>query len=457
MKYILPFLLLTLSVHNALAAPNGKKANTLHEVMYRGVLQKQNTRNSSLKATGTQRRLIANSYVANGVLTDTNHYYYSAGRGSSHSDVSSYYDEFYITAIEPVHNILCDSSTNSHLYSGTWYKTGTRSYIYDANNRIINMLSQSYSNLASYKPHYNSSNLLDTIVMADTTATVPAVNAKTRMYIVYDVNGKRLKDQTNKINGDLYTKREYTYDAHGNRVRFDSYEYDGTGWSLTYRNQNLYDANDRLIITTSEIDFGMGNGLEMSNKDSFAYNGTNKQPYYHKDFNWDNVNGLWAGNEIIVSQYNAANLLDTYYIIRYTTQWDTIERDVYTYDANNLMLRSNGYLYTGNGTFSTTPYDQSTMYYEDCFPAGISNTLTNNTTLTIFPNPAGNIININTDYDGKYNVHILNTAGQRVYTQNNIQGQQQTINIAAFATGTYILQAISNTGATIAQKQFIKD
>jgi hypothetical protein len=457
MKQILPLLLLATSAISTFAAPHNKKTNTQHQAIYTAILQKQSTSNSVNKTTAIQRRLIANAYTVNGILTDTNHYYYSNGRGSSLSDATSYYDDFYITAIDPVHTLQCDSSTNSHFYSGQWYKSGTRSYTYDANNRITKMLSQSYSYITSYLPTYNTSGKMDTIVMADTMASVPSVKPKTKMYIVYDVLGRRIKDQTNKIDGSLYTKREYTYDANGNRVRFDSYQYNAGSWELTYKNQNSYDASNRLSVSTSEIDFGTGSGLEKSSKDSFAYVGSNTKPYYHISFQWDTNLGDWVADEIILNQYNAVNLIDTYYIIRYTSQWDTIERDVYTYDSDNFILSSNGYSYIGNGTYSATPYDQTTMYYENYFPANISSTSTSQHEITVFPNPSSNTLNITTSYTGKYTLSIYNTTGQVMYYQTNITDAQTIINTSAYSPGNYIIHISAITGATIAQKQFIKD
>lgn len=455
MKRILPLLLFTTS---AFAVPHNQKSNTQHKALYTEILQKQNYKHSASKTTAMQRRLVANAYTLNGILTDTNHYYYSNGRGSALSNVTSYSDEFYITAIDPVHTILCDSSTNSHLYSGQWYKSGTRSYTYDAGARIIKMHSQSYSYLNSYVPSYNSSGKFDAITMYDTMASIPATIPGSKMYIFYNTTGKRIMDstynlKTNKPSG----KRIFTYDANNNRIRFESYEYNAGTWELTYRNINTYDGSNRMITATSEIDFGMGNGLEMSNKDSFAYTGSNTQPSYHIDYNWDAGLGDWMGREIILSQYNAFNLIDTYYIIRYNTQWDTIERDVYTYDADNFIVNSKGYLYTGNGTYDADAYDYTIMYYENYFPSTVNNIPTATHSIEVYPNPANERITIKTDYANSYTIQIIDLLGKTVYAENNILNLQKSIHVSALATGSYIIQIKGNTGAIIAQKQFIKD
>ncbi len=457
MKSILPLILLSAYMPNASAIPISKGQNAMHKALYTSVLHQQANAGYANKTTGVQKRLIANSYVLNGTLTDSNHYYYANGRGSAHSDPTSYYDEFYITAIDPVHNILSDSSVNWHLYSGTWYYTGTRSYSYDGTNRISKMLSRSYSYISSFVPSYNTAGKMDTIVMADTMSVVPAVNPQSRMYIMYDAQNRRVKDQNNKINGTPITKREYTYDPNGNRVRFDSYEYDTTtsGWALTYRNLNTYDVNNRLITTISELDFGMGNGLEMINKDSFSYSGSSQQPNYHVDYTWDNNLNDWVADEIIYNQYNTAGLLDTYYIIRYTTQWDTIERDVHRYDSNNLLLFSNGYTYSGNGQFSTTPYDQSTQYYEDYFPAAINYVKDNQQDISIYPNPANSIIHVETNIGSSHNISIYDMRGQIIYNNEKINTDRIEINTNNFPTGCYIISVTSDEGYSI-QKQFVK-
>ncbi|MBS1773759.1 MAG: T9SS type A sorting domain-containing protein [Bacteroidetes bacterium] len=455
MKRLLPLCLMIASGVNTIAAPLTKSATSLHISMYNVILQKQAQTTAHNKTTGTLKRLVANSYTNNGVLTDTNHYYYSAGRGSTHTDVTSYYDEFYITAINPVHNILCDSSTNSHLYSGQWYQTASRAYTYDANNNILQLISHSYSTYSLHTPTYNANNKFETISMADS-AAVPKVPTA-RMHIFYDGQNRRIMDSSYYVKTNKpYAKRVFTYDANGNQLQFNSYEYSTGTWQLTYRNTNTYDGSNRLITSVAELDFGQGMGLEFINKDSFAYTGAAMNPYYHIDYSWDATNTVWEPNEILLNHYNTASLLDTYYIVRYTTQWDTIERDVHTYDSNNLLIYSNGYNYLGNGSFSTTPYDQTVQYYEDYFPASV-NTTTTLAGIVIYPNPAKEQLNISIQNNNPYNISIVNMAGQLQYTISGCTENTQRINTSGLARGSYIIQITDNAGKPLAQKQFIKD
>lgn len=456
MKNVLPLILFAAGCITANAAPLQKNTSSQHVAMYSAILQKQAATSPAYKTTATQKRIIANSYVASGVLTDSNHYYYSNGRGFIHTDVNSFYDNFYITAINPVQSIFSDSSVNWHNGTMGLYRTGTKAYTYDANLHITNMGSYSPWYRAMYVPVYSSSTgLLTSLTISDTSGGTGMI-PKQRMYMFYDGQGRRIYDSTYSVtlNAPL-NKRMFTYDANGNMLKFETSQLVSGTWATTYRNTNTYDVANRLVTSVAELDF-TGAGLVNSNKDSFGYTGSSVNPSFHIDYSWDDVNSLWQDQEIIRNQYNAQGLLDTYYIVRYTTQWDTIERDVHIYDSNGLLLRSNGYAYNGNGVFSATPYDQSLQYYEDYFPAGISNTTVDNDGIVIFPNPSTGFININTGIVETGSVAIFNMNGQLMYNTSSRIIDKQVIDIRQYPAGNYIIQIKDDNGQQLYRQRFSK-
>jgi hypothetical protein len=74
-------------------------------------------------------------------------------------------------------------------------------------------------------------------------------------------------------------------------------------------------------------------------------------------------------------------------------------------------------------------------------------------TVSIYPNPANNVVNINSDTQLK-TVRIVNYTGQVVYTEN-VSGNTLSINTSDLATGIYVLQFESESGWT-SQKLIIE-
>ena len=101
-------------------------------------------------------------------------------------------------------------------------------------------------------------------------------------------------------------------------------------------------------------------------------------------------------------------------------------------------------------TFEDVAVDQVLTIYEGQ-PLSVEEQ-TNEVALTVFPNPATELLQL--DYrtplnDAQYNIYNLNGALVQSGTVGN-----KTINVAALATGAYVLK-IETNGAVI-NKQFLK-
>ncbi len=438
------------------AAPLNKKKAYVHEeqkLAHEMAWQKQNARMAA-KGTATMRRIVASTYEANGVLIDTNSHIYSGGRGSTHNTMpESYYDNYSMPAAE-AKAILCDTSIGWYDNGGLLWD-GTSVYTYDAANNTTKHFYSSPYFVLQHEGMYNSSNKLIQLTTSDTFGGT-ALLAKSRMYIMYDGNGRRVQDSTVMIATGIQTgRRVYYYDTAGNMVKLESYSLRGTPASLQlfHRATYTYDSQDRVLTERSEYD--PGNGLANNRYDSFAYTGNAMHPVHHRTATWDANLQAWDDYEILEYTLNAQQQPDTYIIYRHINQWDTIERDVYYYDTYGLMVKSNGYLYMGNGQYSSTPYDQNTLYYEEYDPASVSGVMKNARQFVLAPNPAHNTISFVVD-NGYSSMQVANTMGQVVMKKEGIKSGNQTIDINELPAGNYVMTLHNPADNTMMHAKFIK-
>lgn len=427
--------------------------NTPDAEVLRDILAKQmQHNNAAMKGTGIEKRLKGHNYVENGILEDTTYYTYSNGRGSTHPVISSYYGYYSPSVLNSKQFVFCDTmysradySGSGNLYENYYY------YEYDSHNRVVYYVTGYSSFTYGYQLAYNSGNLLQTFTTIDLDATPIAPVSK--IYFSYNSLGQRTTDSS----ADLKTnkpssKREYLFDVSGNRVAYLAYQYKNNQMELYYKTTYTYDNNNRILTSISEID--NGTGMEFSSKDLFAYTGTANQYTHYSTYEWDNMNSEWVPEEMQTFTLNMAGMIDTYYIYTWNnSQWDTTEMDIYTYN-NDLLVRTNGYIYTGSGNFSSIPYDQMDYYFEEYFPAGIASAEVS-AGVVLYPNPATNVLHIK----GKSingNVSVNNINGQVIYKEQYKNVEDCRINISGFPSGNYILNIQDAQGPRIYQQLFTK-
>lgn len=456
MKQLLLAMMMGCVVSGYGAPLNRKKANTQPEQAYVHELawQKQNTRMAA-KGTASMKRVIASTYFANGVLIDTNVHRYSHGRGSTHNTrVESYYDNYSMVGIGEQKNIQCDTSAGWYDYGNGLLWDGTSVYSYDAANNVTRHYYSSPYIMLQYEGVYNSNNMLTQVTISDTfggTALMP----KSRMYMIYDGNGRRVQDSTvNIANGNQTGKRVYTYDANGNMIKHESYTLmGGSTLQLFFQALYTYDNQDRVLTETTAYDFG--NGLNNNSFDSFAYTGNAVHPIHHRTAVWVDTSGIWDDYEILDYTLNAQEQPDGYILYRHINQWDTIERDVYHYDANGLMTGTSGYLYAGNGQFNTTPYDRNTLYYEDYDPNSVTNIAATGRTFVLSPNPSSGQVHFEVA-KGFNNMTVINSTGQIVITNENLTAGHNAIDISSLPAGNYIMLLHNLSENTVSNAKFVK-
>lgn len=69
----------------------------------------------------------------------------------------------------------------------------------------------------------------------------------------------------------------------------------------------------------------------------------------------------------------------------------------------------------------------------------LSNTISEDSTLLVFPNPSNGFFELTLMSDSIMTINLYNSNGQHVYTDNNISSTHYKLNINGFPSGTYIL------------------
>jgi len=423
----------------------------------RSILQKQyatSKGSAAYKTTGTSKRLIATAYRFNGKITDTNHYYYSGGRGSVLSDPGSYTDSYYPTSYSDMRTIYSDSSINWGSNGGPLAMQTYRAYVY-GKVKPVQMDYVFGNSYIHYDMTYVNDTIRETVTESDTTGG-GTLNANFTTYLIYDANGLHNHDSLVSISTQKeIAKTEYTQDANGNLLTYNNFSLLGTNWIPTYHMGYTYDANNRVtsVITQTYSSSGLVNDY----KDTFIYNGSNvhyAQMYY---YTWDNMNMTWNPYYNYVNTYNANGFIDTNIFMSYSTQWDTMYKAVYVYDNAGLLCQNlYSYPYLGNGTFRTTASDTQTYYYEEYFPTEIKTASLPNIGINLYPNPCTNAITVEVPSLSAGNITITNAAGQLLYSAVCNSFSKQTIDIHQLPKGNYILTVQDDKKQHIYQRQFVK-
>lgn len=426
--------------------------NTPGTEILRGILAEQlSMANVANKGTGALKRIKGHNYVENGVLEDTTYYVYSGDRGSTHPVFSSYYGYYMPATLGSRQYIQCDTMHSMADYSGqgNLYEN-YYSYTYDSKGNVIYCVTGYSSFGYAYDVSYNSGNQPIMLTNIDISGSTPVPTGK--MYIFYNSNGQRQMDSSYNLQTNMpSSKREYVFDGAGNHTGYFYYVYKNNQWELSLKTIYTYDNNSRVV--TSVTDYDGGSGITPSNKDSFGYTGTANQYTHYSTYKWDIADNEWVPEEMQTYVLNTAGMIDTYYINEWDgSSWDTTEMDIYTY-KDGLMVRTNGYNYTGGGVFSSTPYDQMDYYFEEYYTSGIDVAGKTDMEVVLYPNPAVDRLFVEGRLEN-YSISVLNGAGQVIYTERNLNGNKE-IPTGAYPQGTYWVN-IKDAEGRIYTEEFIK-
>ncbi len=401
-----------------------------------------------------KKRVIATSYSINGGISDSNHYYYSMGRGSANTSKESYFDNYSCLSTGP-QDIRSDSSISWTSGSTSLLRNETRTYKYNSDGTLNDMVLKktSYAALSRSERYYNSSKQLVGQTYTDTING--AETANDFHYYFYNAGGKLTVDsQYSQKNSFPVSVIKYSYNTKNYITKQESFIFVFTGWILDNSSFYSYDAQDR--NTEYRTYFGTVNASKIyESKDSFSYVGTNKLPATKHHYNWDTLTSSWKKDYYHIYHYNSKDLIDTTYLYKYSTQWDTTEMNVNTYDTDGLLLYSKSYQYnTATGTYRTNNYDELKIYYEDYDPTLSINKAAVNHNITVTPNPSKGIVAVNTTSTTFSHVSITDMQGRIVYTQAIPETYSTTIN-TQLSPGSYVLTIHDKQQTKISSTQII--
>ncbi|HLO70971.1 MAG TPA: T9SS type A sorting domain-containing protein [Flavipsychrobacter sp.] len=385
-----------------------------------------------------KKRVIATSYTINGGIADSNHYYYSMGRGSANTTKESYFDNYNCLSTAP-QDIRSDSSISWTSGSTSLLKNETRIYKYNTDGTLNDMVlkNTTYGTTSRSERYYNTSKQLVGQNYTDSMSGTEMANDF--HYYFYNAAGKMTIDsQYSQKNNFPVSVIRYSYNIKNYLTKQESFIFVFTGWILDNTSFHTYDAQDRK--TLYRIDLGTVNAAKVYEfKDSFSYVGTSKLPATKHHYNWDTLTSSWKQDYYHIYHYNSKDLIDTTYIYKYSTQWDTTEMNVNTYNGDSLLLYSKSYQYnTATGTYRTNNYDELKIYYEDYDPTLSVNKAAINHNITVTPNPSKGIIAVNTNTTTFSHVSITDMQGRIVYRQHFAETNSATIN-TQLSAGAYIL------------------
>ena len=438
--------------------PQTKKERTLSRV--RGLIQLQSPMFAQKKTRGSSR-LIANSNYdltsGSAVMTDSLKYNYLPTNGFGYDKTPNLF------GFDDLNKQFYDDRKNNFDSSVTYWYDGSGNLIVAMNfTNLFNTTHQLTQNevVGISFPLYQKSNI--------------AYNMNDMMYETIDTF-----NSGGTFSG--MTKTVFTFNANNKVNVIDVFEKDSTTqvWLQVEKDSLFYDVNNNII--SANIYDVAGTTLDNSYRLTFTYNSANKLLTELFEM-WNGTS--WDDDGKYVNTYNASNQMltgislvwngttydndgkttYTYGSATYPTSmtnstwngtsWDDDNKDVFTYNSSNQVLTDN--YFTWDGT-AWVPSSNSIYYYEIFAPQAILS-VTLDATVSIYPNPVENLLNVNIqlNQDDNITLSVVDLNGKVVYQTSSIKGKNSTtpINTTSFAKGVYMIQIKGNNGET--SSKFIK-
>lgn len=438
--------------------PQTKKERTMSRIH---AIANSNNPIFAQKKTRGGSRLIANANYditsGSAVISDSTKYNYIVSNGYGYDETPSLFEfdffnsQFYddqknnfdsaIAYIDDGTGNLVQAATNSNLFNTTHQLTQNE----------ISALTFGFfqkSNIA-YNTSGKKYEIIDTLYFSGfgsmESKTVYSFNANNKVNVI-DVFEKDSATQTWIQN----EKDSLFYDLNNNITSIMVYTVTGTTLEKYYRSTFTYTATNKFLSEKDEL--WNGTSWDDDGKYDYTYNASNQLIA---------ITGLtWNGT----SYDNDSKTTYVYGTATYPTSmtnstwngtsWDDDDRDVYTYNSSNQVLTDNYSTWSGT---TWVPSTNGIYYYEIFAPQAVSNTNLD-ATVSMYPNPVENILNLNIQLNQEDNISIavVDINGKVVYQSSSLKGKNisTTINTTSFAKGIYLVQIKGNNGETISK--FVK-
>jgi len=209
---------------------------------------------------------------------------------------------------------------------------------YNANDRVLSSLEQTYDagnsqwvNNKKAELSYTGNNVADSAAFSWNAGT-STWTEDVRFTYTYNGQGKILSSVFKELTVNK-SKREFTYDANGNETKNEFFSWSSGAWVPLNKEEKTYNAGNNML-TLSIFNYNQGT-MTYDKGSQFGYTyDANGNETLKETRNWD-------GSQYVASLRNGKtwsnnNLTQT--TVQFNNgSWVTAERDVYSYNANNLI------------------------------------------------------------------------------------------------------------------------
>lgn len=279
------------------------------------------------------------------------------------------------------------------------------------------------------------------------------------MYTNGRVSTHKIYQRTN-VSGQwqilIYKGYDYSYDANGNVILKEEKHFDGLNSPLKAKQRNYYSYNAQGLLVSDSVTRSTGSQWLFASEQELDYdaNGNKVEERYY-----NSASGNKTLQETKYYYYNAVGQLAKDSIA--SSQGGQYTTHAYGYNSKGLLevdsIRSTGpvaadyifYDYTSFDYLKTIEYasidpnlgsvvviETRTFKYESYWPTDVKGAVANDNTITLYPNPATNVLHINTS-EAYTQGRIYNSMGQIVQVVN---ANSQQVNVSELPAGNYYLQ-----------------
>lgn len=244
----------------------------------------------------------------------------------------------------------------------------------------------------------------------------------------------------------------YTYNANGtlDKEQNENYQHQSNTWLPSTEFQYTYNSNNTLAMRT------VLDGTNTLKICTYSYNSNGLLIKYDVDepgkFYYDDTL-IYDQNQRLI-RYISTN---GYYNNLYPAIYSIVLNHQFSYNSSGLLEEYTAQKYDfNNNTWITNDDSVIHYYYEPYTPVSVANTHIEEASVSLFPNPAVNMVNITANWKEPqaFTVAIYNTSGQiiRQWAEEPVTDYKKQIPVTDLSAGTYFI-SIKGEGTNIT-KQF---
>jgi len=300
-----------------------------------------------------------------------------------------------------------------------------------------------------------------------------AWDSNTYIYYFYNTTGLLVKDSTVTYTGSWVPQYRdaYYYNSHGYVIHVDDSAYSSGVWADEAHINFSYNSEDELRFDT--VYENTGTSWASVENDTFGYvPGANYWTSLYSRIifgtNWQiavetkHVNSSFMPDSLSIWETASPSMNPN----AYANHLLYAEKFAFTYDGYNNPTVDMQYHYTvtdtiaGTGYYDTTADETDYFYYQNYIAAAVTKVNVPTPNVTIYPNPAGNTLNVTiADITNSANttLRLENMMGQTVMSKTlPWTVATQSLSLSGIAPGMYVLQVQDDKGNMISTKKVIK-